>query len=344
MRFLNKLTVAAAFFVMVCGVFVSAVQAAEPVDGKVLETVIKMPPASVKFVEGLDGEKLFDDLYFFESLSKLMDSKDLGSVDKVAAFYLMQKKIGWGFAGAVFMAQHTTYYKYFVGKAAFFMSARKFFDNKFVNVGPFVDVATENVFSNPLLSANAMLLVGVLNADRAKLLYAKMLKPNYLLKSRNPSILNHYLCLGSVIAMNPEIAALLNTNLSLFASEEACEDIVCALGARLSFSNMKFISNYLERLEDSRKQLVVYTCYAALKEYLDPDLFRKVVLDVLKNCKSAWVKDILFALYSEPKSSLYPLTDEDQQVVKLWDGFTAVVFEDGLLIDDKNGFREFFWF
>jgi hypothetical protein len=276
----------------------------------------------------------FEDDFFNNLLKKIITDPQFTDREKVLLFYLMQKQIGYAFAGVDYLPPELSYFRHHKGKVIVYDKTRAAL--KGINIDPkrFLLLTDSNITSDPLLSSNALLLAFLINGEAIinKLEYYTW--GEVIKRSANPDIFNHYVCIAASIFQNPAIVNNLTLNLKTFKEEELLEDVICALYSKNN--PVTSIKEYVLSEKKQTNELAILTALCALYENVPEASFKISLRSLISETNEKWKIELCKKVLHNKIPYNYSLTNKEQLVLKVWNGVSATVYNDGVyILNDK---------
>lgn len=285
-------------------------------------------------VDQADKPAYFEDDFFNGQLKKAIADKQYTDKEKVQVFYLMMKKLGFAFAGINYMPPKQNYLQFFTGELITLQKTRNSLRELNYNTTHLLALADSCLGSDPLLASNALLLATLLQPDNSVKALEKYSQSEVILQARNPDILNHYVCLSAALKQTPEITANLAKNILSFRTEEWIEDALCALYVRNN--PVSTIREYILAETDPKNDLSIQTALCALLSKVPQATFEKSLKEFISESREKWKKELCRNILANKIPFNYSLANEEQVVLKLWNGVTLSTYSDGSLISNGS--------
>jgi hypothetical protein len=289
------------------------------------------------FVNRFDRTELATDEVFVKALVELAESKMAAEV-KADAFALMQERIGWLFVGAARVFPKQSYAQTIAMiLTTFFKYQQKMPPD--LKVEPLLELARKARDKHPLRSSNALLLATILNPKAAKETVRKAIDWQAIEKASVPAIDLHNLSLSAALALEPDIVGSLVSLLPKIESEESREDVIAVTSIyqndKLRGLVEEFVRQHFPGLIDNS----ITTALIVLAHAGPPDHFRefyKSLGELTKDKKDIeWLRKFWDDGFRDPLQS----DPEKGSALKLWDGFTFKLENDGGMINSGESFR-----
>jgi len=278
-------------------------------------------------------ENYFNDEFFNDLLVKLLQDKKFSEKEKVQMFYLMQKKIGYAFAGASYLPPEQNYFASHQGKVYTYQKMSVSLKSAGVSPSPYLKIAETYRTSDAILSANALLLATLINPDSALKKLHTLSKDHVIKEAKNANIFNHYVCMSASLVQDSIVVKNLVKNLGSFTVNEWIEDDLCALYAK---SNpLSLLKTYLMSEKNEKNGLAIQTALDVIIEKAPKASFENTVKSLRSIMSEKWKKDILGNMLDNKYQANYSLCNPKKVVTKVWDGVTVQSCPDGLLITNS---------
>jgi hypothetical protein len=296
-------------------------------------------PAAEAFIGKFDRTALLNDEVFIKALVELAKS-DLSPSAKADVFALMQQRIGWLFVGAA---------RLFPGKGyaqtqamvltTFFQYQQKM--PKGLEVGPLLELARTGRADHPLRPSNAILLATILNRESAKDAVRKAIDHKAIEAAQVPAIDLHNLGLAAALTADPKVVAEAVALLPKIESEESREDLIAITSIFRDDDLRGKIEEFTRTRFPGSFDNSVQTALIVLAHAGPPDHFRafyKSLGDLTKDQKDI---DQLRNFWDEGFRDRLQSDKPGGSTLKIWDGFTFTLENDGGWITFGKSFR--FW-
>ncbi len=327
---------AAAFAALVVLVSIGSAESAAA-DDKDTKPSFPIAAEAQTFVGRYDRMELVKDAVFVKVLEELAGSK-LSPEAKADAFALMQERIGWLFVGAMRLFPKAGYAQ----SIAMILSTYFQYQEKMpagLEVGPLLDLARSARDAHPLRASNALLLATILNHKAAKDAVRKAIDAKAIAKASVPAIDLHNLCLAAALVRDPETIRKLVHLLPDIDSEESREDVISATSIYQDEKLRDKIEQFVRHRFPGSFDNSVQTALIVLAHAGPPDHFRtfyKSLGDLTKDKKDIdRLRDFWDKGFQDPLQA----NNAAGTALKIWDGFTFTVANDGGTITDRKSFH-----
>lgn len=283
-------------------------------------------------INGNAKERYFDDAFFNEFLKKMVSDKHYSAEEKVKLFYLMLKKIGYAFNGIEYLPPKHNYFNYHQGKVYILQQTRALLKDLNYNTSGLLSIVDSNCTKDPVLASNALLLATLLSPTPNYEKLQQFSAPEFILKTKNPDIFNHYVCLSASITQDSLIRQNLERCALTFTVEGMVEDAICAIYSRNH--KVSFIATFIYKVKNPQHDLAIQTALCALASKVPDAAFQQSVQKLILSCKEKWKNDLLKDISLKKTPYNYSLSSPDQLVTKLWDGVVMSNYLDGILISN----------
>ena len=302
-------------------------------------TSFPLSAAAIRRVEPLAARDLGDDAHFVATLLRILEEKDLESSEKVDAFYLMLRKIGWEFSGSVRLFPGSTYHQTFLGMASTYFGYQQRVEAASMDPAPFLALANTGCDENVVRCSHALLLATILDSKRSAESVRTLLDPGKIRASEVPDILLHNLALSVMLTRDFELARKLASLLRDTTSEEGQEDILCAMSifddAQLTASLKEFLREALTTKWDSAVEIG----FVGLAHRLPEADFRAFYSQLTAGVSDPARRERLVAIEKDDFAPLFQSAPSGW--IKVWDGFSVSLFDDGMVLRYGSSFRAF---
>jgi hypothetical protein len=296
-----------------------------------------------RIVASMKPQDLTRDDYFLSSLTGILNNKGLQEFQKVEAFYVMLKKIGWFFNGSIRIFPGTDYLETFTGFLGTYLRYQGLLEPIHYDVGGLLNIVNVEYTKNVILASHALLLASILDHESTSKILKNFMNENAIKRSHMPDIFLHYLSLSVGLCRKYEIALQLFQLLNGSQSEEAKEDILCTLGLFYVPSVIERIKDYvIKSIEENLFDNTVYTGLGVLRKRLKEEQFEKFFNELEQNTNDQKVKKEL-ETFRKNKFENWMKTEPKFRsgFIKTWDKYDVALYDDGYLVSYKNFFRDF---
>lgn len=284
-------------------------------------------------------QKYLKDSFFNSFLYDVLTNKKLTEAEKVQAFYLMQKNIGYAFGGVGFLPPKNNYYSTFMNMPGAYDKTIEFLKDKHYDIKPLLELVDTNYKSDVLLASSAMLLATLANPKKAEPALVNYTNYDFIAATQVPFIFNHYVCVCACFVQNQQIVVNLTANLYLLDSEEAEEDALCGIYSKAN--SFSIVDEYLKKISNSSKKLAFESGLNIIYSSFGAEKYKEVLRTTIATTNMPWKKELCQNIVDGKIRYDYNIASLDQMMVKVWDGVRLTLCEDGILINN-NGLIEFF--
>jgi hypothetical protein len=289
------------------------------------------------FVDRFDRTELAKDEVFVKVLLELAASK-MPAEAKADAFALMQDRIGWLFVGAARVFPEKSYAQ----TIAMILTTFFHYQQKMppgLNVEPLLELARKGRGNHPLRASNALLLATILNQKAAKEAVRKAIDWRAINKASVPAIDLHNLSLSAALALDPGVVGSVVSLLPEIGSEENREDVIAVTGIFDDVKLREMLEKFIQKRFPGLMDNSITTALIVLAHAGPPDHFRdfyKSLGDLTKEKKDIeWLRKFWDDGFRDPVQA----DAEKGSFLKIWDGFTFILANDGGTITDGKAFR-----
>ena len=289
------------------------------------------------FVNRFDRTELVKDETFVKALVELAKS-DMPPEAKADAFALMQDRIGWLFVGAARVFPGRSYAQ----TVAMILSTFFEYQQKMpagLKVEPLLELARKARADHPLRASNALLLATILNQKDAKDAVRKAIDWQAITKAAVPAIDLHNLSLSAALALDPEVIRSAVALLPNVKSEESREDVIAVTSIHSDVKLRDIVEKFLQERFPTLRDNSITTALIVLAHAGPPDHFRafyKSLGDLTKDKKDIdWLREFWDSGFRDPLAA----DPKKGSMLKIWDGFTFTLANDGGTITDGKSFR-----
>jgi hypothetical protein len=325
--------------VLVCAVVVVAgrttIAGALPAPDEARAASDRVAPAARALIDPLPRERVADDAEFVRVLQGVVERRDLPLDAQVDAFTLMLRKIGWLFNGTAALPPGFGYARLFTGQLSTFLRYQQAMAGSHVAGGPFVELARRQCASEAMRCASALLLAGIVDREAVRGALPSLLAAPWIAQSAVPPLTLHALAQVAVLARDSSLVAPLAALLATALDEEEQEDVLSAIAvydlpaARATLE--AFVVGGLDRPFDQAFETAVVLLRRRIEPRRFDELFARLVA-----ASSGGMQDALLGMRARGfrEGKIGPIH-------KVWDGFSIVVYDDGMLTTYGERFRDF---
>lgn len=271
---------------------------------------------------------------FVDTLKRILRDGTLTTLDRIDAFYLMQREIGWGFNGTLSMHPGISYFDFFVGQIYTYSKYRDALHGLGIDATPFIEFSEAKRNEDEARAAASLLLSSLIDPGKS---VATIRKTLGIVSDETP-ILLHFATQAAVLGQDESLAQPIADLLLRLNSEETKEDAISALTCFSNAVAYHGVSNFVMSNAVRPFDQEMETAILALKSRMQPAVFSEFYAE-LKNRTSD--EKALKALNEFEESGFrYTLTRPARFAVKLWDQFAMVVYDDGYLVE-RSGKKDF---
>lgn len=301
-------------------------------------TVKQIPAGLVATIDATVRAEYFKDDFYNTTLSGILSNSKYTTREKTWLFYLMQKRIGYGFVGVEYLPPDLNYYDFMSGKIKVYTATRQSLAAIKGDPKPFIALGDSLMATDVVLAGNAYLLAQLLDSKTTNHHLTQLLASGKLLTNKFGFVLNHYVCIALAIAQDDKNADVLKKCLDTYSHPEMIEDVFCALYSRQA--PVALIRKYILREVDPKNEVAIQTALCALAAKVPEASFKESLTSLSKEVKEEWKKKIIERALNNGEIQLYMLTKKDQVVIKIWKGVEFTEYTDGHFVF-INGFMEF---
>jgi hypothetical protein len=306
-------------------------------DDKAREPSFPIASDAKTFVGRFDRAEIAKDDVFVNVLVDLAKS-GMPAEAKADAFALMQERIGWLFVCAARFFPNESYAR----TIAMILSTYFQYQQKMpadLKVEPLLDLARKTRGDHPLRASNALLLATILNPKASKESILKAIDARAIEDATVPAIDLHNLSLSAALALDPTVVTKLLSLLPDIQSEESREDVIAATvifkNDKLQAMVEQFVRQHFPSLMDNSitTALIVLALAGPPDHYRD---FYKSLGDLTKEKNDIdWLRKFWDSGFRDPLQA----DPAKGSALKIWDGFTLKLENDGGTITDGRSFR-----
>ena len=308
----------------------------EPAPERARAWSFEIHPEARARVEPLTRAQLVDDTFFVQELGKILRGP-LPLEAKVDAFTLMQDRIGWLFAGTVLLRPGHGYIGTLGGQVATLVTYQDSLKAPPELAHELVRVARKDCDREVIRCASALLLASLVDRKVAAEAALEMVATGRERAAQIPDIMVHAIALTAALSREDRVVVGLGPLLKRLTTDEAREDVLCALSMYSSKPVVNLVTGFIEARIPITQGNAVQTALVAAKLRLGPDF-------------GPWIEKLRESLEPEARAALDaiaadrfspPLISLPGSPLKLWDGFGAVVYDDGVQVTHPTGFTYF---
>ncbi len=286
------------------------------------------------FVARRPRQELLQDDVFVAALVELAKS-GLPPRSQADAFALMQERIGWLFAGTARLFPKMGYAQ----TQAMILSAYFQYQGKMpsgLDVGPLLAFAEAARNDHPLRASNALLLATILNRGAAIDAVRLAIDPKKIAATPVPAIDLHNVSLAAALTGEPKIVSILVDLLPHTSSEESREDILAATGIYRIDEIRDKVEAFVRETFPASFDRSVKTALMVLVHGSEQGHFRDFYKSLAKDPASIkTLRDYWDAKFPDSLQS----DDPAKQPLKIWDGFTVTVENEGAWVRFGETYR-----
>jgi hypothetical protein len=275
-------------------------------------------------------EAYFDDGFFNSTLKKMVNNKAFTEKEKVQMFFLMQKKIGFGFIGSEYIPPKQNYFTYHVGKIYTYQKTKLNLKDLRYDVKSLLAIVDSNLTKDGILASNALFLATLVNTDSVlkKLHYYS--RGDIILGAKNPEIFNHYVCMAASLVQDTVVVNNLENNLQIFENGAFKEDVLCAIYSRNN--GLGLIRQYILNEKNPLNELAIQTAICVVYNKLPAEAAQKNLRNLQEEVPEKWKADIIKSTLANKVPFNYKISSADLLVTKIWSGVNLVQYNNGTLI------------
>ena len=318
---------------------------ATPVPGKPTPDAEKIPSfpvskAAAAIIDPLDRRELMEDATFLTTLRTVLGDRRLSAVDRTDAFYLMLRKVGWEFTGTVRIFPQRNYAQTFSGTASTYLSYQDRLVDLRYDPAPLLAIAAADCAKNVVRCSHALLLSTIVNPKASAPKLKPLIAVGVLERAEVPPIFLHNLSLAVVLSRDFSLASQLGSLLSHVDAEEGQEDILCAVGMFNAPEMPAAVRSFLQEALKSKFDAAVETGIFVLHRQLEGLAFEQAYSDLLDAPSAPESRTRLVELQQSNFASLTGFRERSGWV-KIWDGFSVTMYDDGMVLTHGAKFRDF---
>jgi hypothetical protein len=286
------------------------------------------------FVAKRTREELSKDEVFVAMLQELARS-DLSPRSKADAFALMQERIGWLFVGTARLFPGCGYFQtQTMVLSTYFQYQQKMPHG--LDVAPLLAFAKETRADHPLRASNTLLLATVLNPAAAHDAVKAAIDAKLIASAKVPAIDLHNLSLAAALTADPKVVARLLELLPETDSEESREDLLVASGIYRNDELRDAVEGFLRKRFPASFDNSVQTGLMVLAHAGPVEHFREFYKSLGKDQDSI---EKLSKLWDSGFRDRLQSDDPKMRPLKIWDGFTVRLENDGAWVTFGDAYR-----
>ena len=326
---------ALAFCSLFFGVSLGAASA-EPAPERAKQWSFEIHPEARARIDPVPRDRLVDDVAFVQILGDVLRGP-LPLEAKVDAFTLMLDRIGWLFGGTVLLRPGHGYIGTLGGQVATYVTYQDSLRAPPELARDLARQARKGCDREVVRCASALLLAALVDRQVAAETALQIVGTGRERAAQIPDILIHSIALSAALSREDSVVVELAPLLDRVTSEEAREDVLCALSMYASPEVVSIVTGFVERRFPKSQGNSVQTALVVAKLRLGDGFV-------------PWVAKLRSGLEPEAQAALDaiaadqfspPLISVPGAPLKLWDGFGAVVYDDGVQVTHPSGFRYF---
>jgi len=298
-----------------------------------------MSPRAVAEVAALDAKRLGEDEAFLEVLSRVLKDPAWTPIERVDAFYLMQRKIGLGFTGWVSLPPHWGYHHVFWERVRVFEAYRDVLAGLEIDGELYVEVARSSYRDHPVRMGHALLLTALLDRDSTQKVLDILTNPKRLVSSPVPPIAMHYLALSAAVSGERPRVEALGTLLAEVPLEESREDLILAMGYRKTSQEvLTMLETHITRTAQTGFDLSTGAALIVMHRQLDADAYEVAwgMALAASNDEVWWAGVQQYRKGPAPRGGMgEPSTSplgESVWLFKKWDGYSVAIEDERTVV------------
>jgi hypothetical protein len=288
----------------------------------------------------LDARTLADDEAFIKMLMGVLKNPDFTDADKADAFFLMRMKFDWAFIGAASIPPGFTYDRVFGMYIQTYRGHRKALGNGH-DVKGLLELANLSGPEHIARASSALLLAAVLNPQATRDTVVALCEPQLVAASAAPPIAIHHLALCAALCdVGAEGFTRLAALTSRFPFEESQEDVVLALAYSDSARTRELIQQFAEQHAPKKFDLAVQLALTIVRARQTPQEFQAWIQPLAATAESEECKKSILDWAAGKPKPIGP-SHPRQGATKIWDGFEAIIYDDGVRLKFGDKFSGF---
>lgn len=306
---------------------------------EVKESTYRLDQAAHALIDPMLPQQLGDDREFIRVLRDVLERPDFSTDARVDAFTLMLGKIGWLFNGTAPLPRGFSYPRMFQSQVGTFLGYQNALSSLGVDGTPLVAVPQQQCATDVIRCSSAILLCAIVARETLKPNLPQMLNAAWIRKSQVPSIALHALAQAAVLERDPATVPKLVTLLHSGFGEEEQEDLLSALAMYAVPESNAALKAFILGAAVKPYDQAMETALIVLRRREPPDQFAVFYDALLGNSEGAMAK-ALSALQDREFQDGFSTSGRGMWR-KVWDGFSIVMYEDGMLVTKGDTFRAF---
>jgi hypothetical protein len=291
-------------------------------------------------IDPLDSRTLAGDAAFIQTVKGVLKNPDFTDADKADAFFLMRMKFDWAFIGSASIPPRFTYDRVFGMYLETYRGYQKALGDGH-DVKGLLQLAKLSESEYIARASSALLLAAVLDSQATRDTVVDLCDPELVANSAVPPITLHHLALCAALCdIGDDGFTRLAALTSQFPFEESQEDVLLALAYSDSARTRELIQQFAENQAPKKFDQPVQLALTIVRSRQTPEEFQTWIQQLADGAESEeFRKSILDWAAAEPKP-IGPFNPRQGQL-KLWDGFTATIYNDGIRLTFGDKFSGF---
>ena len=291
-------------------------------------------------IDPLDARTLAGDEAFIRTLREVLKNPELTDADKADAFFLMRMKFDWGFIGATSVPPGFTYDRVF---AMYLKTYRGY--GKALGAGHGVkgllEVAKLSKPEEIARASSALLLAAVLDPQATRETVVALCDSQVVGASAAPPVAIHHLALcAALCGVGDEGFTKLAALASKFGFEESQEDVLLALAFSDGVRTRELIRQFAEQHAPKKFDQAVQLALTIVRSRQTAEEFQAWVQPLAAKVESEELKKSILDWAAAKPKPIGPF-DPRRGWMKVWDGFQATIYDDGVQLKFGEKFSGF---
>ena len=288
----------------------------------------------------LDARTLADDEAFIKTLTGVLKNPDFSDADKADAFFLMRMKFDWAFIGAASIPPGLTYDRVF----GMYLNTYRGYGKALGDgrdVKGLLELAKLSGPEHITRASSALLLAAVLDPKATRDTVVALCDPQLVEASAAPPVTIHHLSLcAALCGVGDEGYTRLAAFTARFPFEESQEDVVLALAYSDSPRTRELIRQFTEHHAPKKFDLAVQLALTIVRSRQTPQEFQTWIQPLAAKAESEELKKSLLDWAAAAPKPIGPFHPQ-RGGMKLWDGFDAIIYDDGVQLKFGDKFSGF---
>jgi hypothetical protein len=291
-------------------------------------------------IDPLDARTLAGDEAFIQTLKSVLKNPEFTEADRADAFFLMRMKFDWAFIGAVSIPPRFTYDRVFGMYLQTYRGYHKALGDGH-DVKGLLELARLPEPQHIVRASSALLLAAVLEPEATRGTVMTLCDPQLVAASAAPPIAIHHLALcAALCGIGDEGFTKLAALTSQFPFEESQEDILLALAYSGGARTRELIQQFAEQHAPKKFDLPVQLALTIVRSRQTPQEFQAWIQPLAAKAESEECKKSILDWAAAKPTPIGP-PDPQGGWMKIWDGFEATIYDDGMRLRFGDKFSGF---